>query len=325
MIPVLAGLDIGGTKCAVVLGVEDEKGIKVVAKQSFPTPGKPDSALLTMMDELEKLLQEQNEMELKAIGISCGGPLDSKKGLILSPPNLPNWDRVDVVSLLKERFQVPVSLQNDANACALAEWKWGAGKGTNNMIFLTFGTGMGAGFILDGRLYTGTNDFAGEVGHIRLEDDGPIGFGKAGSFEGFCSGGGIARLAQMKAKEWLNQGRVTSVCSNQDEIAAITAKTVGEAAQAGDLFATEIYRIVGQKLGRGLALLVDMLNPERIIIGSIYLRQEALLKPIVMEELRKEALSYSLDVCTVVPSGLGESVGDLAALSVAKYGLEING
>ncbi|WP_257148482.1 ROK family protein [Bacillus sp. AFS073361] len=325
MIPVLAGLDIGGTKCAVVLGVEDEKGIKVVAKQSFPTPGTPDSALLTMMDELEKLLQEQNEMELKAIGISCGGPLDSKKGLILSPPNLPNWDRVDVVSLLKERFQVPVSLQNDANACALAEWKWGAGKGTNNMIFLTFGTGMGAGFILDGRLYTGTNDFAGEVGHIRLEDDGPIGFGKAGSFEGFCSGGGIARLAQMKAKEWLNQGRVTSVCSNQDEIAAITAKTVGEAAQAGDLFATEIYRIVGQKLGRGLALLVDMLNPERIIIGSIYLRQEALLKPIVMEELRKEALSYSLDVCTVVPSGLGESVGDLAALSVAKYGLEING
>ncbi|PFP29593.1 sugar kinase [Bacillus sp. AFS073361] len=323
--PVLAGLDIGGTKCAVVLGVEDEKGIKVVAKQSFPTPGTPDSALLTMMDELEKLLQEQNEMELKAIGISCGGPLDSKKGLILSPPNLPNWDRVDVVSLLKERFQVPVSLQNDANACALAEWKWGAGKGTNNMIFLTFGTGMGAGFILDGRLYTGTNDFAGEVGHIRLEDDGPIGFGKAGSFEGFCSGGGIARLAQMKAKEWLNQGRVTSVCSNQDEIAAITAKTVGEAAQAGDLFATEIYRIVGQKLGRGLALLVDMLNPERIIIGSIYLRQEALLKPIVMEELRKEALSYSLDVCTVVPSGLGESVGDLAALSVAKYGLEING
>jgi len=325
MIPVLAGLDIGGTKCAVVLGVEDEKGIKVVAKQSFPTPGTPDSALLTMMDELEKLLQEQNEMELKAIGISCGGPLDSKKGLILSPPNLPNWDRVDVVSLLKERFQVPVSLQNDANACALAEWKWGAGKGTNNMIFLTFGTGMGAGFILDGRLYTGTNDFAGEVGHIRLEDDGPIGFGKAGSFEGFCSGGGIARLAQMKAKEWLNQGRVTSVCSNQDEIAAITAKTVGEAAQAGDLFATEIYRIVGQKLGRGLALLVDMLNPERIIIGSIYLRQEALLKPIVMEELQKEALSYSLDVCTVVPSGLGESVGDLAALSVAKYGLEING
>ena len=325
MIPVLAGLDIGGTKCAVVLGVEDEKGITLVAKQSFPTPNTPDRALLIMMIELEKLLLERQGLELKAIGISCGGPLDSKKGLILSPPNLPNWDRIDVISPLRERFQVPVSVQNDANACALAEWKWGAGNGMSNMIFLTFGTGMGAGFILDGRLYTGTNDMAGEVGHVRLENDGPIGYGKAGSFEGFCSGGGIARLAQMKADEWLKQGKTTSICSNWDEISTITAKSVGEAAQTGDELAKEIYRIVGQKLGRGLALLVDMLNPERIVIGSIYLRQEALLKPIVIEELRKEALSYSLNVCTIVSSGLGESVGDLAALSVAKYGLEFKG
>lgn len=325
MIPVLAGLDIGGTKCAVVLGVEDEKGITLIAKQSFPTPNTPDLALLIMMNELEKLLMELKGLELKAIGISCGGPLDSKKGLILSPPNLPDWDRIDVLSPIRDRFQVPVSVQNDANACALAEWKWGAGKGTNNMIFLTFGTGMGAGFILDGRLYTGTNDMAGEVGHVRLENNGPIGYGKAGSFEGFCSGGGIARLAQMMTNEWLTQGKTTSICSSQEEITTITAKTVGEAAQAGDALANEIYKIVGQKLGRGLALLVDMLNPERIVIGSIYLRQEELLRPIVMEELRKEALSYSLDVCTVVPSGLKESVGDLAALSVAKYGLEIEG
>jgi glucokinase len=325
MIPVLAGLDIGGTKCAVVLGVEDEKGITLIAKHSFPTPNTPDLALLIMMNGLEKLLMELKGVELKAIGISCGGPLDSKKGLILSPPNLPDWDRIDVLSPLRDRFQVPVSVQNDANACALAEWKWGAGKGTNNMIFLTFGTGMGAGFILDGRLYTGTNDMAGEVGHVRLENNGPIGYGKAGSFEGFCSGGGIARLAQMMTNEWLTQGKTTSICSCQEEITTITAKTVGEAAQAGDALANEIYKIVGQKLGRGLALLVDMLNPERIVIGSIYLRQEELLRPIVMEELRKEALSYSLDVCTVVPSGLKESVGDLAALSVAKYGLEIEG
>jgi glucokinase len=325
MIPVLAGLDIGGTKCAVVLGVEDEKGITLIAKKSFPTPNTPDLALLIMMNELEKLLMERKGLELKAIGISCGGPLDSKKGLILSPPNLPDWDRIDVLSPLRDRFQVPVSVQNDANACALAEWKWGAGKGTNNMIFLTFGTGMGAGFILDGRLYTGTNDMAGEVGHVRLENNGPIGYGKAGSFEGFCSGGGIARLAQMMTNEWLTQGKTTSICSSQEEITTITGKTVGEAAQAGDALANEIYKIVGQKLGQGLALLVDMLNPERIVIGSIYLRQEELLRPIVMEKLRKEALSYSLDVCTVVPSGLKESVGDLAALSVAKYGLEIEG
>ncbi|WP_223591774.1 ROK family protein [Neobacillus bataviensis] len=323
MIPVLAGLDIGGTKCAVVLGLEVDDGIELIAKKSFPTPNTPDEALLLMMNELETLLFDQEELKLKAIGISCGGPLDSKKGLVLSPPNLPNWDRIDVLTPLRERFNVPCSIQNDANACALAEWKWGAGKGTNNMIFLTFGTGMGAGFIFDGRLYTGTNDMAGEVGHVRLEHDGPVGFGKAGSFEGFCSGGGIARLSQPMVKDWLDQGKITSICSSKEEIEEITAKTVGEAAQAGDELAVEIYKIVGRKLGRGLALLVDMLNPEKVVIGSIYLRQEEILKPFVMEELQKEALSYSLEVCTIVPSGLKESVGDLASLSVAKYALEI--
>lgn len=325
MKPVLAGLDIGGTKCAVVVGIEDLQGIQIIAKQSFPTPDTPEKALTKMMDELEKILLEQENLVLTAIGISCGGPLDSKKGIILSPPNLPNWDRIDVLTPLRDRFQVPVSVQNDANACALAEWKWGAGIGTNNMVFLTFGTGMGAGFILDGRLYTGTNDMAGEVGHVRLEQRGPIGYGKAGSFEGFCSGGGIARLAQLMVNEWFNQGKTTEICSSREEIAEITAKTVADAANAGDELANQIYQVVGQKLGRGLALLIDMLNPEKIIIGSIYLRQEALLKPIVMEELRKEALPFSLEVCEVVPSGLKESVGDLASLSVAKYALEIEG
>lgn len=323
MIPVLAGLDIGGTKCAVVVGLEDLQGIQVIEKQSFPTPDTPEKALSKMMDVLEKMLFQQKDFVLIAIGISCGGPLDSKKGLILSPPNLPNWDKIDVLTPLRDRFQVPVSVQNDANACGLAEWKWGAGKGTQNMVFLTFGTGMGAGFILDGRLYTGTNDMAGEVGHVRLEQDGPIGYGKAGSFEGFCSGGGIARLAQMLVKEWFNQGKATAICSSREEIAEITAKSVADAANAGDELANQVYQIVGQKLGRGLALLIDMLNPEKIIIGSIYLRQEALLKPIVMEELRKEALPFSLEVCEVVPSGLKESVGDLASLSVAKYALEL--
>ena len=325
MIPVLAGLDIGGTKCAVVLGLEVDSGIELIAKKSFPTPDTPEKALELMMDELEKLMFDHEELKLIAIGISCGGPLDSKRGLILSPPNLPHWNSIDCLTPLEHRFKVPVAVQNDANACALAEWKWGAGKGTNNMIFLTFGTGMGAGFILDGRLYSGTNDMAGEVGHIRLESDGPIGYGKSGSFEGFCSGGGIARLSQTMVKEWLAQGKSTSICASSEEIESLTAKTVGEAAQTGDELAREIYKVVGQKLGRGLAFLVDMLNPEKIVIGSIYLRQEELLKPFVIEELQKEALPYSLEVCNVVPSGLKENVGDLASLSVARYALDIKG
>ena len=97
------------------------------------------------------------------MGISCGGPLDASSGVILSPPNLPGWDNVKIVQMIEEKFGVPCGLQNDANACALAEWRFGAGKGTKNMIFLTFGTGMGAGLILDGKLYAGTNGMAGEI------------------------------------------------------------------------------------------------------------------------------------------------------------------
>ena len=130
--------------------------------------------------------------DISAIGISCGGPLNSKKGVILSPPNLPGWDNIEIVNIIKDRLDVPAKLQNDANACALAEWKYGAGRGSNNMIFLTFGTGFGAGLILDGRLYNGVNCMSGEIGHVRLTEYGPVGYGKAGSCEGYCSGGGIA-------------------------------------------------------------------------------------------------------------------------------------
>lgn len=316
---VLAGFDIGGTKCAVVLGTEEKGTMAIIAKRKFPTPDSPGKTLKRLMDELDSMLAEHEDHNLEAIGISCGGPLDSKKGLILSPPNLPGWDRVDIISPIQQRFRVPVGLQNDANACALAEWKWGAGKGTKNMIFLTFGTGMGAGLILDGKLYTGTNDMAGEVGHIRLEKDGPVGYGKAGSFEGFCSGGGIARLAQQHVREWLEQGKETAICRSPDGIPDITAKTVAEAARVGDTLALEIFRTVSVYLGKALALLVDVLNPERIVIGSIYARQTQLLEPVALEMLAKEALPLSLKVCEIVPAGLGENVGDLAALSVARY------
>lgn len=315
----LAGFDIGGTKCAVVLGTEVKGTMAIIAKRKFPTPDSPGKTLKRLMDELDSMLAEHEDHNLEAIGISCGGPLDSKKGLILSPPNLPGWDRVDIISPIQQRFRVPVGLQNDANACALAEWKWGAGKGTKNMIFLTFGTGMGAGLILDGKLYTGTNDMAGEVGHIRLEKDGPVGYGKAGSFEGFCSGGGIARLAQQHVREWLEQGKETAICRSPDGIPDITAKTVAEAARVGDTLALEIFRTVSVYLGKALALLVDVLNPERIVIGSIYARQTQLLEPVALEMLAKEALPLSLKVCEIVPAGLGENVGDLAALSVARY------
>ena len=176
------GIDIGGTKCAVVSG-SLEAGVR--DKIRFDTVS-CEQTLAQIYAAVEKL------MPADAIGVSCGGPLDEKRGVILSPPNLPGWDEVHIVEELERRFGIPAKLLNDANAGALAEWNFGAGRGSENMLFLTFGTGLGAGLILGGRLYSGTNGNAGEIGHIRLAPSGPIGYGKAGSFEGFCSGGGIA-------------------------------------------------------------------------------------------------------------------------------------
>ena len=251
-----------------------------------------------------------------AIGISCGGPLDSKKGVILSPPNLPGWDSIEIVKIFQDRFGIPTAIQNDANACALAEWKFGAGIGTQNMVFLTFGTGLGAGLILNGSLYAGTNDNAGEVGHIRLNEYGPVGYGKSGSFEGFCSGGGIRQLAINKAKERLQMGQEVDWCPDGD-VEQINARVVAEAAYKGDKLALDIYRESALQLGRGLAFLLDILNPEKIVIGSIYTRCEDLMAPYVSEVLQREALPLANAVCQVVPAVLGESIGDYAALSVA--------
>ena len=303
------GIDIGGTKCAVLIG----DGQNVHKKIRFETT--------TPKETLSRIFAAGEELGVgERIGISCGGPLDSKKGLILSPPNLLGWDEVPIVKLCETRFGVPAYLCNDANACALAEWKYGAGKGTENMIFLTFGTGMGAGIIAGGRLINGTCGSAGEVGHLRLDTNGPVGFGKTGSFEGFCSGGGLAQIGRTLALEKLQCGQTTAYCDCYDALSSITAKSLAEAAFAGDATATEVYRICGTYLGKGLSLLVDILNPEVIVIGSVFSRAEVLLRPHMEKVMREECLAPSLAACRVVPAALGESIGDLAALAVACEG-----
>ncbi len=196
----IIGIDIGGTKCAVLLGTQ-QGGIgsrpvlrKKVLFETRKMEG-PKEAIQMFIRTIREMEEEYSveRKDILGIGISCGGPLDRKSGLILNPPNLPGWVNVPVCRMLGREFGIPVTLENDANACALAEWKYGAGRGYSNVIFLTFGTGLGAGLILDGKLYHGTNDMAGEVGHIRLTECGPVGFGKMGSFEGYCSGGGISQ------------------------------------------------------------------------------------------------------------------------------------
>jgi glucokinase len=312
------GLDIGGTKCAVVLG---DASFSIKKKVSFET--KVDRGYQAILIEFQKhidhILNELPEGKLKRVGISCGGPLDSKKGMIYSPPNLPGWDNVPITDIFSKKYGVPVAVQNDANACALAEWMMGAGRGTKNMIFLTFGTGMGSGLILNGQLYAGTNDLGGEVGHIRLAPDGPVGFGKAGSFEGFCSGGGITQLAKRIVTEKLKNNQKVAFWPTLEKTEELDAKTVFLAAQEADPVASEIVRVSADYLGMGLSILIDILNPECIVIGSIYSRNVDLFKPLIDMVLKVEAIPAALDVCKIKPAELGDSIGDYAALCVAMY------
>lgn len=277
------GLDIGGTKTAFIVG--DAQG-NVLSRREVPTQG-----YASWQDVLKAVLPDAGTP--LAIGVSCGGPLDEEKGLILSPPNLPGWDEVPITAWLRETYKVPAYLENDANACALAEWRFGAGKGCRNMVFLTFGTGFGAGLILDGRLYRGTNGMAGEIGHVRCAPDGPIGYGKAGSFEGFCSGGGIKQLSGVSAKETV------------------------EGAARGDAAMQQALKQSAQALGMACAVLMDLFNPERIVIGSIFARSETWFREGMEEVILQEALPHTRGVCQVVPALLGDKVGDIAALSAA--------
>ncbi len=317
MIQQLLGIDIGGTKCAVIFGIDTDGVISIADKVRFDTAD-VQTTIGRILSELKGMCARHSldASNTRGIGISCGGPLDSRKGLVMSPPNLPGWDNIPIVKLVEDATGIPASLQNDANACALAEWKYGAGRGTRNMVFLTFGTGLGAGLVLDGRLYSGTNDNAGELGHIRLSEFGPVGYGKAGSVEGFASGGGIAQLAASAVKEKLMMGQKVAWCPNGD-LSAITARTVAEAAKAGDELAKSVYRTSATYLGRALAMVIDMLNPEVIAIGSIFVRAEELIRPFMQAAIERDALPGAAAVCKVKPAELGESIGDIAALSLA--------
>ncbi len=309
----LLGLDIGGTKCAAVTANWDGERLQILKKEKCPTDHSVSPE--TMLERLFALADGILDGKPDAVGISCGGPLDSAHGVILGPPNLPGWDDVPVTALAARHFGAPAHLQNDANACAVAEWKFGAGRGTRNMIFLTFGTGLGAGLILDGQLYSGTNDNAGECGHLRLERFGPVGYGKQGSFEGFCSGGGLAQLGCAMARECVQRGVCPAYYQNGE--AGVTAKSIADAARAGDETALEVYRVCGEYLGRGLAVLIDLLNPQRIVLGSIFARSGDLLRESMEQSLRGEALAASAACCQIVAAELGESIGDYAALATA--------
>ena len=313
----LIGIDIGGTKCAVSYGCREGDRLVVVDKDRFATT-EVNETIEHICQSVAKMLEKHqlNKDNTKGIGISCGGPLSSTKGIVMSPPNLIGWDNIPIVKIIEDLTHIPTHLQNDANACALAEYKFGAGRGSRNMVFLTLGTGLGAGIVIDGKLYSGANDNAGEVGHIRLAEYGPVGYGKRGSFEGFTSGGGIAQIASVLVKEQWQQGNKVPWCE-LGSLDKITTQLVAEQASKGDAVAKEAFDIAAEYLGRGLSIIIDTLNPEVIVIGSIFTRCEHLLREGMQKVIDREALPCASKVCEVRTAALDEQIGDFAALSVA--------
>ena len=315
---VLIGVDIGGTKTAVIASLKPPATIDRI---EFPTrPGRgAEPALKLIKQGISDLLSRRRlkRTAIRAIGVSCGGPLDRIRGVIQAPPNLSTWVDIPIKAILEAEFETRCQVENDANAGAVAEHRFGAGRGCRNMIFITMGTGFGAGIISDGRLYHAANDMAGEIGHVRLTRSGPIGYYKAGSVEGWISGGGIAQVAEMAVAAGRRRGERTVLAEQLQRGKPITARDVALAAQNGDVVASRIIHSTGRRLGQVLAMLVDILNPERIVIGGLAMRLgDALLCP-ARNVIQREALAPSAATCEVVPAALDERIGDVAALCVA--------
>jgi glucokinase len=315
---ILIGVDIGGTKTAVLVSV---KPPGVLDRIEFPTrPEKgPGPALALIKKGIDDLLSRHllKRGTVQGIGVSCGGPLDRIRGVIQAPPNLSTWVDVPIKAILEEEFRAECHVENDANAGAVAEHRFGAGQGCQDMVFITMGTGFGAGIIINGHLYHGANDLAGEIGHVRLTRSGPIGYYKAGSVEGWVSGGGIAQVARRIVVAAQKRKTKTILAEGVRSGRPITARDVALAAQKGDAVAARVIHSTGKRLGAVLAVLIDILNPERIVIGGLAMRLGNMLLDPARNVVQREALALSATTCRVVPAALGERIGDLAALSVA--------
>ncbi len=301
----LIGIDIGGTKSAAVLGTSFGR---VLQRHEIPTADHK-STLDQLADSARQMMGDSAPV---ACGISCAGPLSTEEGLVLSPPNLPGWDRIEIVSIFQQALGLPTLLENDANAGGLAEWRWGLDRSVHNMVFLTCGTGNGAGLILDGRLYRGRQSLAGEIGHVRLTADGPVGYGKAGSVEGWTAASALARLARIRLADCEAPSALQDVDPEK-----LSGRDVGRAALAGDVLAVDVVRQLADYLGQTCAILLDLLNPERISLGSMACRLGDLLLDGVKAAAMRESLPAAYEACTIAPAALGERTQDLAALAVA--------
>lgn len=317
----ILGIDIGGTKTAICVG--DETG-RILSSTRIPTLT-GDS----MEDYFRQLRDRCKEVAAKAklrienvdaVGISAPGPLSVPRGILIAPPNNPGWKNVPIVKIVGDMLGRPVFMNNDANAAALAEYLFGEFRGTRNLVYLTFSTGMGGGIIAEGKLVQGITDMGGEVGHLPVELNGlPCGCGKKGCWESYVGGKNLSE----RLKEKIRAGHIKTKIIEKagGNIDNIGPKALSDAVREGDQFAIAEWDVFMERLAQGMGTIIMMLNPEVIVLGTIAIHEGELVMKPLREKLRKYAWEWPLDACRIVPSKLGVEIGELAALAVGRAGL----
>ncbi len=304
------GIDIGGTN--LVVGSVAEDGSALHALGSEPTDA--EAGERDVLDRLIALAQrtiaqtkrEVPDAEIIGVGVGAPGPLDTKSGIVLLTPNL-GWVNLPLRAIIHDRLKLPASLDNDANCAVLGEWWRGAARGSRNAIGITIGTGIGGGIILDGRLYHGSSDCAGEIGHTTIDSEGRrCKCGNYGCLEAYASGPNIA----LRACEEINAGAESRLSKYVDgDLTRITAQTVYQAAHDGDELAMDVVNDTAKFLGIGIANLLNIFNPEVVVVcGGVTLAGEHLFAPL-RREVTRRAFKPAVSVCRIVPCELTGTAG----------------
>jgi len=307
------GLDVGGTKLAAGVVTPDGRVHSMLVEASHSERGPLD--MIARHLELGRRAVAASGMawsEICSIGIACGGPLDPVAGVIQSPPGLPGWDDIPLVAMVSDGYDRPAFVDNDATAGAIAEWSYGAGRerSVRDLVYLTISTGIGGGLVLDGRVYRGAAGNAGELGHLTVDRLGrECGCGRRGCLEAYASGSSIARRAQ----EAIGQGGASTLA----DLPVVTARDVCEAAEADDPLARLIWDETTAILGSAVANILDIFNPELVVLGGGVTRAGAALLDPVRQAGLAQAMAPAREAADVVLSVLGDSLGVVAAACVA--------
>jgi len=315
-LPVLA-VDLGGTK--IIAAIISDKG-QVMAREYYLTLAEegPQSVIDRILSAIDHILGSVNLdlSKLHSISLAAAGTIDLDKGLVTLSPNLPGWCNIPLRDIVKEKYRVDTFLINDASAAALGEHHFGAGRGVNNLVLLTLGTGIGGGIIINGELYSGPCGSAGEIGHTTIDVNGPrCGCGNVGCLEMLASGTAIAQEAVRR----ISQGERSSLTKILDgKVANITAKEVSLAAQNGDSLALAVISQAATYLGVAMVNLVNIFNPEMIIIGGGMAQMGDFLLNTARQVVKERAFPLSAQAVRIVTAQLGDNAGVLGAAVFAR-------